>query len=150
MEYIHPLPQVHYVIISVREKQNYPLVEHYEWHDLPFDLRIKYDWYFKYRAALLQVKYPKHYVEFRFGHVDATGPDIAKALQNRIRAKRSKITEYKNKLRLYEQQQAEQQKGQLFTIPIDEMYPKAIAKIKRLECELQLLVAEQNSYSAKA
>ena len=38
---------------------------HYFVKGLSFDLFTKYRWYFRYRAALLQVQYPMRYVELR-------------------------------------------------------------------------------------
>ena len=55
---------VHWVLIEVCKKYG-DKVEFIKWSDLPFSVRNKWDWYFKYRAALLQVKYPKYYVQMR-------------------------------------------------------------------------------------
>ena len=50
--------------ISVREKIGSDVIEFLIWKNMDFKLVFKWDWYFQYRAALLQVKYPKYRVEY--------------------------------------------------------------------------------------
>jgi hypothetical protein len=85
------------VINSKRES-----IEFLSWSGLKWDLRLKYDWYFKYRAALLQVKYPKFEVQVFWGNEPATGKTLQEIIQGKIRSKKSKITEFKNKLSKFE------------------------------------------------
>ena len=49
---------VHWYIVKVLNDKR-EVVECLKWSGLKWELRIKYDWYFKYRAALLQIKYPR-------------------------------------------------------------------------------------------
>lgn len=121
---------VHYYNIRVLNSKR-ETVEFLQWTNMRWDLRLKYDWYFKYRAALLQVKYPKFDVQVFWGREEATGKTKKQLLENQIKAKKAKITSFKNKLA-----QAEKQWTSLFPITEDNMYKKAKAKIKQLEFEL--------------
>jgi hypothetical protein len=117
------------VINSKRES-----IEFLSWSGLKWDLRLKYDWYFKYRAALLQVKYPKFEVQVFWGNEPATGKTLQEIIQGKIRSKKSKITEFKNKLRKFEDSWSS-----LFPIEDDVDYKRALDKIELLELELKQL-----------
>ena len=114
-------------VINKRE-----IVEFQSWSGLKWKLRLKYDWYFKYRAALLQVKYPKFEVQTYWGNEPATGKTLEEIRNAKIRAKKSKITEYKNKL-----EKAKTTWSSLFPIEDDIDYQRAVEKINRLEFELR-------------
>lgn len=124
---------VHWFTIKVINHRR-EIVEFLSWSGLKWELRLKYDWYFKYRAALLQVKYPKFEVQTYWGNEPATGKTLEEIRQAKIRAKKSKITEYKNKLK-----KAELNWSSLFPIEDDIDYKKAVEKINRLEFELRSL-----------
>jgi hypothetical protein len=98
------------------------------------ELRLKYDWYFKYRAALLQVKYPKYIVECIWGNEPAQGRTLQQIRESKIRAKKAKTSELNNKIII-----AKKNWARLFPIEDDILYQKAIAKIGRLESELKSL-----------
>lgn len=125
-----------YFIIKVYTKKGGTgeLIEFLKWSNLRFELRNKYDWYFKYRAALLQVKYPCYVVECYWGNEPATGKTLDQIRKDRIRSKKAKITEFKNKL-----EKARKEWSSMFPIEDDEFYQKAVSKIKKLEYELTLL-----------
>ena len=53
--------------IFVSDKQGGNTISELHWNNLTFDCRTKWNWYFDYRAALLKVKYPKSYIEKRWG-----------------------------------------------------------------------------------
>jgi hypothetical protein len=122
---------VHYYIIKVYEVHGVDPVEILHWKDLRWDLRLKYDWYFTYRAALLQVKYPKYRVDCKWGHEEAKEKALKQLLINKERAKRGKITEIQNKI-----QKAAANWCNLFPIEDDIIYKKAILKLERLKQEL--------------
>jgi hypothetical protein len=125
---------VHWCKIKViNEKRE--IVEVISWSGYKWELRLKWDWYFKYRAALMQVKYPKLEVQFTWGSEPATGKTLQQIQSDKIRAKRSKISQYKNKL-----QKARDHWSSLFPIEDDEHYQKACEKIKKLEFELAVML----------
>lgn len=122
--------RVHYFNIKVING-NREIVEYLSWSGLRFDLRMKYDWYFKYRAALVQVKYPKFQVDVFWGSEPAQGKTLWQIRQGRIRAKKAKVTEIKNKL-----QRAKDNWSSLFPIEDDPTYQRAIEKLRVVEKEL--------------
>jgi hypothetical protein len=111
---------------------NREIIEHLYWSGLKWELRLKYDWYFKYRAALLQVKYPKFEIQTYWGNEPAKGRTLEEIRNAKIRAKKAKITQYKNKL-----EKAKKQWTSMFPIEDDIYYQKAVEKINRLEFELR-------------
>lgn len=115
------------------------LVERLYWGHYTFELFQRWKWYFQYRSALLQVKYPKYYVHTAWGPEPAT-KSREKILKNRIRAKKAKITEYSNKLKKFEDGYTE-----IFPISENEMYIKAKQKIERLKSDLIELQSEIES-----
>ncbi|MCP9763818.1 hypothetical protein [Lacihabitans soyangensis] len=124
---------VHWFSIKVIDEKR-KVVEFVCWDGLKWQLRLKYDWYFKYRAALLQVKYPRLEVNCYWGNEPATGKTLEEIRLDKIRAKKSKITQYRNKL-----EKAKANWTSLFAIEDDVDYQRAVEKIKRLEFELRAL-----------
>lgn len=110
------------------------MVERFYWGGLRWDLRLKYDWYFKYRAALLQVKYPRLEVQVTWGNEPAKGKTLEQIQQSRITSKRSQLTKYRNRL-----EKAKKSWLSVFPIEEDDGYKKAVEKIKQLETELKTL-----------
>lgn len=124
--------RLHWVRISCFSKRgNGELVEGLFWDNLPWVTRQKYDWYFRYRAALLQVKYPKSHIEHNWGHLTAPPKTMKQVLRNRIIAKKGKITEFKNKV-----SKARSQWNDLYPIDDHPNYQKALKKLERLKKEL--------------
>ena len=81
---------VHYYTIKVLNEKH-EIIEHLKWDDLRWEVRIKYNWYFKYRAALLQVKYPKFKVEEYWGHELARGKSLQQINKNKLIAKKESL-----------------------------------------------------------
>lgn len=124
----------HWVAINARTKMGGDMIEHLRWDNMSFDVRCKWDWYFKYRAALIQVKHPRAHVEFLWGHEQAKGALLENIHKNRIRAKKGKITEVENKL-----QKAREIWNELFPIEDYEPYQRACSKLFNLKNELREL-----------
>lgn len=128
---------VYWYKITVKPKQSMDPIEVLIWQDLPFDIRNKYTWYFNYRAALLQVKYPKYIVECNWGSEKANKKVLHQSLKNRIIKRKAQITELTNKL-----VKAKIHWNSLFAIEDDLLYKQAVAKINKLKFELQALEQE--------
>jgi uncharacterized coiled-coil protein SlyX len=77
-------------------KKHEPLVK--VWEGYTFDQIMKWKWYFKYRAALIQVQNPKADVNFIIFDYQATGFDLQKIIKNQIKAKKGNITKNQSKL----------------------------------------------------
>ena len=133
-EIIRSTEVVHWVTIKVRVKPGGELVEFLHWSGLKWKLRLKWDWYFNYRAALAQVQHPKYGVEYTWGHKPAKGKSLDEIRKVKIISKKAQISKYENLLL-----KAKQNWNQLFPIEDDEMYRRAVAKVDRLKCELETL-----------
>ena len=94
---------------------------------LTFQLFNRWKWYFRYRAALWQVEYPRQYVELEFIQVKyvPTAVQEKQRLMNRLVAAKGKITQIQRGL-------AEMQSNwsQLFPIEDDPTYQRYIEKLQ--------------------
>lgn len=138
--------RVYFFNIKMMATKPGEILEYLSWQGLRWELRLKYDWYFKYRAALLQVKHPKYIVETTWGSEPAQGKTLAELITTKARAKRGTITKYRNKLDAYVQEFESYKSGysKLFPIEQEADYRRYVAsielaeaKIKRLESELE-------------
>lgn len=75
------------------------IIEVLRWEDLPFRLALRWHWYFEYRAALMKVKYPRHEVDHRWGHMEPSEVQMERMKRNKEIARKRKITELENKLK---------------------------------------------------
>lgn len=92
-----------FVIIKVKTERGGlgELVEFHKWDQMTFEMRMKWNWYFTYRAALLQVKYPRYIVEVIEGKEDPNELVQERIKSNKLRAAKAKITKSINKLAAY-------------------------------------------------
>lgn len=101
-----------------------------------FENFMKWLWFFKYRAALYQVKNPKHWVEFRTGSYDYVMPldEKIKKLKDAIQGKKANITKIENRIK-----ENTANWNELFPIEDDKFYKEAVEKVNRLKIELAIL-----------
>lgn len=135
-----PKPHLHWVRIKVTPEFKYgEVIEEILWMDLRTEIKMKYNWYFKYRAALLQVKYPKYYVELEHAIYPAStkNEQLKFILQNKLKATERKISQHKNHIKKVI-------KEWLSLIPYTEDYGYKIMveKIKGLEQRKEYLLKE--------
>lgn len=139
---------LHWVMIKVFDKRGGQMMHMYYWKDMPFELRMKYDWYFKYRAALAQVKNPKCIVDFTWGNVKNEKITLADKLKREITYKKGKLTRYQNQVEKFKKA-----KGlTLFSIEDYPAFIKANGQINRLKNEIRILnklLEEQKSEEQK-
>jgi hypothetical protein len=122
---------VHYFSIKVYDsKRN--LIEFKIYDNMLWTVRLKWDWYFKYRAALFQVNYPKYKVEVSWGNLPAVGNSLEQIKKNKLIAKKRKISTYQNKLLAYQNNW-----NSIFPIEEDILFIKAKNKIDTLKKEIQ-------------
>lgn len=112
------------------------------WDNMPFDVRVKWNWYFEYRHALLKVQNPKSKVDSVWGkkeRTNATPEEIEKEknIRRRTTIKR-KITQFQNAIKKYEQEQ------KLKLIPDFEnpKYIRTVEKLKEYQAELDNISKE--------
>ena len=122
------------VIVKVYDLNRF-IIEVLRWDSLPFKLRMKYNWYFEYRAALLKVKYPKYEVRLVSFDEKASGKIVLSENENLVISKKRTLSKYFNKLKAFEKDYVS-----LFPINEDPEYLKALAKVQRLEQELKDLI----------
>lgn len=113
---------------------NSGIKEVYRWEGFRLKQLTKWKWYFEYRYALLRIKYPKNHILKGSYDYDAPADIQLINLKNRITAKKRKISEINNKLQL-----AIDNWNELFPIEENELFIKAVDKLKRLNNELQQL-----------
>lgn len=131
--------RVHWFLIRVTTKLGGDLVEWMKWEGLPWDVRCKWDWYFKYRAALMKVKYPRYEVTTSWGNEPANGKTLKQLLKQKVSSKKGQLTKFKSLL-----YQARMNWTELFPIDNEPDYQKAKAKVERIEKEYEQLIDELN------
>jgi hypothetical protein len=103
----------------------------------------KYGWYFRYRAALLQVEYPTQFVEMRT--FDYKYKPTYEILLNRKKdlliAQKGLYTKSVNKLEDYKKEW-----NSLFPIEEDARYLKTIEKLKVIQSEVLKLETDYEEY----
>lgn len=106
----------------------------------------RWRWYFEYRAALLRVNNPKGYTEIQQGTYEYVlqEDEIAKKLEDKIRGKKAKITQVKNKVKAIMAGWNE-----LWPIEENENYKQALIRISEMEAELDELTNQKNEFEKK-
>ena len=115
--------------------------------DFTFDLFMKYQWLFRYKAALYQVQNPKHHVHLSTGSYDYVPPTemLIKSLNNKIISRKSIITQWQNKVKAWEAEW-----NQLFPITEQEFYIKAKLKIEKAILEYHQMIHQLNQLTPEA
>jgi len=113
---------------------------YYYRNDMTFDFIIRWKWYFKYRAALLQVKYPRGFVEFTHGGYDYVLPEDVhkKKVYNLLVAAKRKRTEFENKI-------THARKNWCELFPIED-HPQWVKVEEKLEYYEKRVVTLKNEY----
>lgn len=95
--------------------------------DLQFELFMRWKWFFRYRAALIQVQHPKQFVELEFIKVKFT-PDLQvllKRAKDKFIGAKATLTKYQNK-----KQEMEDSWNELFPI---EQHPKYMFVMDKID-----------------
>lgn len=114
-----------WVSIKVTDFRQNKVVDFVLWDNLPFNIRTKYDWYFNYRSALLQIKYPKLQVVKHWGKTEIKKDLKRDAIVKSINAMKSKISKNKKLLATGIKNWSE-----IFPIEDDLIYKKVIIKMQ--------------------
>lgn len=121
--------------ITLRDEKH-QIVKTLVWSDFPNRVFQKWYWYFKYRAALLQVEYPKHRVDCNWGvQREMSEKSETEILKNKIIAKKRKITEIDNKLN-----KAKSQYNEIFEFEEHPIVKRFLEKREKLTKELNELL----------
>lgn len=127
----------YWYLIKVKTKMGGDTVEILRWENHRQHTFNRFRWYFKYRAALIQIKYPKYEVDCTWGN-DFRLRTPEEAMKDKIIGKKATLTKYRNLLK-----KAEDSWVDLFPIDSNPDYIKAVNKINRLQLELKQLENEQ-------
>ena len=95
--------------------------------DLTFELFNRWKWFFRYRAALIQVQHPKQFVELEFIKVKFT-PDLQvllKRAKDKFIGAKATLTKYQNK-----KKEMEDNWNELFPI---EQHPKYMFVMDKID-----------------
>lgn len=130
---------VHWVTIKGYKERGDGVTEFLRWNNLRWKLRQKYNWYFKYRAALMQVQHPKWYIDIHWGNEPATGKTLIQIIEAKIVAKKRNITKIENNLQL-----AKQHWTEMFPIEEEVDWKRAQSKLYKNKLELQTLINQLN------
>ena len=125
---------VHWFVIHGYEQRGNGVSEAVKWEGLRWELRQKYDWYFKYRAALMQVQHPKWDIDMHWGNEPAVGKTLIQIIEQKISSKQANVTKIKNNIEL-----AKKHWNTMFPIEEEEDYKKAVLKLAKNEFELLTL-----------
>ena len=107
------------------------------WDDLPWAVRTKWDWYFKYRAALAQVQNPRAEITVTWGNAEPDTRTRERIRTEQISRQQAKVTKVQNQVNL-----ARANWNDLMPIEEHPHYIKAMAKLDALKAELWRLKTE--------
>jgi len=113
-----------------------------KWDGLSFAQANKYDWYFRYRAALFQIETPQQFIEIRkwnYPHVDPVKVQLLR-LQNKLIAAKGAVTKIEGQLTL-----ARNNWNALFPIEEEPLWGKAQEKLERKRKEVREIEEEITS-----
>ena len=128
-------PKEYWVVVRVRDLNICQTIDFLKWEGFTLAQLVKWSWYFRYREALMVIKYPRCEVTLTKGQQEPSERTAENIFKNRLRAKKAKITEIKNKIAWVENEWDE-----LFPVETDELYQRAKAKLARLEYELEQFI----------
>lgn len=133
-------PIVHWVRITVYQPHNRSeIINTILWTNMMFEHRCKWDWYFKYRAALEQIKYPRAKVEFCWGNKPAEGKSLLQIKMDRFASRKREITKISNAITKHEQHMS---RLLIWEKDNDVQYQKALSKLERVKNEYHQLEEE--------
>ena len=137
----------HFIRIIVGRDQATAETRYYR-SDLPFELFLKWNWYFLYREAIYRIKYPRYYIRLDTGHYEYETPKeiTVRKLKDYIAAKKRVISRIEHAIShdtaIWDQ---------LFPISEHPNYQKAVSKLhdatrnkEQLERELQVVLDSED------
>lgn len=139
-------PKMVYATIDLRTKKfGGEHITRMRWDGYNLNWLMKWMWYFRYRAALLQVQNPKLYVELNTGSYKTQDPVDEKTLRLRklkkdITTAKRMITKLTNAIAKYQ----EQENKTLIPDWENPQYLKAVEKLGKYKDKLEKLQNEQD------
>jgi len=135
---------VHPFKIEKDEWGNYN-INHYHYHVIreyryPQWIAKKYDRYFQYVQALVQCRFPKHYVSFHYcGYIPETREKLQSKRRSKISSAQAQVTKVKNAIEILKKEC----EGTLFDdYTKHPLYPRLKEKLQEKEFKLQQAVMD--------
>lgn len=131
--------RVFWVTVTALNKDTRDIVAFLKWDELPWEVRKKWDWYFKYRTALLQVKHPRYEVTMAWGSGLPKDPNQRSIIhKKKLSAKQRNITKNENML-IRNRDHMELCRNnwtELFPIEEDPKWQEAVCILNNLEAKI--------------
>jgi hypothetical protein len=117
------------VVIRATDGHHGPTVAFHKWEELPSHTFVRFMWYFKYRAALVRVKYPKAIITFNAIREDRPKKDI---LEMRVERAKKSCSAAKGQLTKVETalKEAKDNWKEIFPIEQHPKWKRTIEKVK--------------------
>ncbi|MCT4256586.1 hypothetical protein HZP34_17760 [Elizabethkingia anophelis] len=115
--------------------------------EVPWAVRSKWNWYFKYRAALAQVQNPKCLVDFKWGNKEPDKKTLSEFTKDAITGKKRMITKLQNEIDKHKSWLID---NNIFGLAGDDgRLFKAEMKLNKYQCELFALQKDLKSLESK-
>jgi hypothetical protein len=118
----------------------------HRWDGLPYQVRLRWDWFFRYKAARFQVEHPHWCIELSHGRIDHIMTDeeaAAKALADKLQAAKGRYTKILNRVSAFRAEYTG-----LFYIEEDPVYQKLIGLLSKAIANLNELTQKQTDEQA--
>lgn len=131
-------PRLLYYSIRVSTKQggDSEYITHLFWNGMTLQQHVKWTWYFKYRGALLRIKYPRMHIEETWGKYTPDGRKfeemVSDKLKKNLTTSKRMITKMKNAIAHYEKIEG----AKLFPNWTDAKYLRAKEKLNKYQLKL--------------
>jgi len=132
-----------YVRIRFTTGKYQPLAkDHYFRNEMTPDFYLRWQWYFKYRVALLRIKHPRAYIEYQCGPYEYQLPEdkFKQKVRSQYLSDQRQLTKLYNKI-----QYARDNWNELFPIEENPLWGKVIEKQKKYEAQIE---ASKQQYQA--
>lgn len=131
---------LHWVRITIHSAEyTGDIIKVLVWRDLPWAVRVKWSWYFKYRAALEQVHHPRSRVNMTWGNSPAEGKTLLLVKKERVTSRKREVTRISNAIKKHEEYMST---FLIWEKDQDKDYQKALAKLDRVQNELRIAEEE--------
>jgi len=125
-----------FVKISICLNKNKSIVDKvlYFRNDMKMDFYVKWEWFFRYRAALCQVQTPKKCIIYEYGSYDYVLPEVEvyEKVKNHYFGAKRNLTKAKNKL-----EQIKKNYSKIFEVESMPFWADNLETIKKLEDNLE-------------
>lgn len=124
------------VVVHKGEYPSSDIIHAVRWEGFKLKQFIKWEWYFRYRAALFQVENPRSLVLYNKYHHELTEKAAEEIRREKASRLQAKITKWQNKLN-----KAVAGWSELFPIEDEPVYQKFVAKLAQAKIDREEFLA---------